>query len=96
MAITKTKTLVKIDVLYGVGEPGVQVHEQVTIDDPDDNTLPITHNSLRSIERVSRTTTYDETSGEPTVTEVALDWRTDEDPQILAVCDAVWADSAAE
>ena len=90
MAMTKTKTLVKIEVLYGVGEPGVQVHEQVTIDDPDDHTLPITHNSLRSIERVSRTTTYDETTGEPTVTESDNDWRTGEDSQVLAVCDAVW------
>ena len=92
MAITKTKTLVKIEVLYGVGEPGVQVHEQVTIDDPNDNTLPITTNTLRSVERVSRTTTYDETTGEPTVTEIDNDWRTGEDSAVLAVCDAVWAE----
>lgn len=92
MAITKTTTITRIEVLYGAGEPGVQVYEQVTIDDPDDDTLPITSNVLRNIERVSRTTTYDENTGEPSVTESANDWRTGEDSKVLAVCDAVWAE----
>ena len=92
MAMTKEKTITRIEILYGVGEPGVQVHESVTIDDPDDDHLPITSNVFRNIERVSRTTTYDENTGEPTVTESDNDWRTGEDPKVLAVCDAVWAD----
>ena len=91
MAITKTTTITKIEVLYGHDDPGVQVHESVTIDDPDDDTLPISSNVLRNIERVTRTTTYDENTGEPTVTEIENDWRTGEDEKVLAVCDAVWS-----
>lgn len=90
MTITKTTTITKIEVLYGHDDPGVQVHESVTIDDPDDNTLPITSYVMRMVERVSRTTTYDETTGEPVVTEIDNDWRTGEDQKVLAVCDAVW------
>lgn len=93
MAITKTTTINSITVYYGDGDPSVEVNSSVNWDDPNDDLMPVSKPQHKRIDKVTRTTTYDENTGEPTVTETTTDY-SGEDSKVIAVCDAVWPTEA--
>ena len=92
MAVTKTSSIQGIHISYrGEEVPVVEIYSQHTWDDPDDSELPVTNTSSRVITKTTSTTTYDENTGEATVTSSATDY-SGESAVIVAICDAVWGD----
>ena len=91
MAVTKTSKIESIQIHYYDTIPTVEVMTAHTWDDPDDDQLPVSNRSSHSINKTTSTTTYDENTGEATVTSSATDY-SGEDAKVIAICDAVWGD----
>lgn len=91
MAITKTSTIESITIDYNATIPVVNVNTRTTWDDPDDDQLPMSKGSHKSITKMTTTVTYNETTGERSETQSATDY-SGEDAKVIAICDLVWAD----
>jgi hypothetical protein len=90
MAITKTTTINSITIYYGQEDPSIEINSSVNWDDPDDDLMPVSKSQHKRLYKVTRTTTYDETTGNPTTTEAATDY-SGEDQRVQDICAAVWA-----
>jgi hypothetical protein len=88
MALTKVKTVDRIVVrppIAGDTHPTVDVCYVITLDDPDDNELPIVSNKNITLSKY----TYTQTDGDD-ITE--LTDISEEDSMVQTICNAVWAD----
>ena len=90
MAITKTTSLVRIEVNYNEDPATVLVTTNTVWDDPDDAELPIERGESKLIKKTTETITFDETTGEPITSSSATDY-SGEDARVVAICDAVWS-----
>ena len=89
MAITKTRTVQRIEVYPGDPER-VMVVYNIVMDDPDDNELPVTTSKV--VDLVKSVTTVDDSDPEnPVETTVDTDI-SGEDELVQTVCNAVWAE----
>lgn len=96
MAITKTEAVESIRIMYASGaDPVVEVSTTITWDDPNDDALPISKGDYKTITKTTTSISYNQESGEATTTESTTDY-SGEDAKVVAVCDLVWADPAAE
>ena len=86
MAITKTRTIHRVEVYPGGTDPYLSVTYLNTFDDSEDNTLPETTQSMKNIERYTITVADDGTESSA-ATDV-----TGEDQLVQDICAAVWTD----
>lgn len=88
MAITKTRKVVRLEIIPQDGDmkPVVNFYYQYSIDDPNDDELPIVTQKAISLQDITRTPNDD-----GTVTETPTDL-TGHDDLVVAVCNAVWAE----
>ena len=85
MAITKTESTLSMQVLFGdlaSGKPAIQLQIQTTIDDPDDDDLPLV--KVRDVYMHHEVT--DAITEETTATDVS-----GYEQLVQAICAAVWA-----
>ena len=87
MAITKTRSVQRIEVYPGAGDDDerVMVFYNIVMDDADDDELPVTTTRLVQLEK----TTTDNSDPE-NIVEVATDI-SGEDALVQTVCNAVWS-----
>jgi hypothetical protein len=84
MAMTKTRTVQRVEVYPGNPDPRLMVVYEVSIDDPDDDALPVTATKVENFNRVNDMDP-DNPSTEPTD-------MSGEDPLVQTIAAAVWAD----
>jgi len=83
MAMTKTVTLSEVRIINASSDsPILLITEEITIDDPDDNQLPLTTKNRRSIPKVT-----ENADGEMVDTDIS-----GEEQILKDVCAIVWAD----
>lgn len=91
MAITKTRTVSRIEVYNAEDSEDIRVMVvyDITFDDSNDDTLPVTQNKVVHLQK--NTVTVDNTDPEnPVETTVATNISA-EDELVQTVCNAVWA-----
>ena len=85
MAITKTESTLSMHVLFGdvsSGKPAIQLQIETTVDDPDDDDLPLV--KVREVYMQHQVTDYE--SGETSPTDVS-----GYEQLVQDICAAVWA-----
>jgi hypothetical protein len=83
MAMTKTQTLQEVRIINASSEgPILLVTYEVTIDDPDDDQLPLTTKHRKSIPKL-----MENDDGEMVAVDISS-----EDPLVQTIAAAVWAD----
>jgi hypothetical protein len=86
MAITKTTTVHRIEVIPGADDPALVVSYTDFIDDPDDDQLPLRATRTIHLERITHSVDED---GNATSTPTDL---SKHDPLVQTIAAAVWAD----
>lgn len=91
MAITKAEKVTGYDIRMNDGEDATLYIQSITTwDDPDDNDLPMTKGTSRSLTKTTTTVTYNETTGERTESTSATDI-SGESQMIQDICALIWA-----
>ena len=91
MAISKTEKVTGYEIRMNDDEDAtLSIQSLTTWDDPDDNDLPITKETSRSLRKTTTTATYNETTGERTESTSATDI-SGESQMIQDICALIWA-----
>lgn len=53
MAMTKTKTISRISIIYGGETPTMEIMSEVRFDDPDDAELPVVNSKMEAVMKTS-------------------------------------------
>lgn len=85
MAITKTRSVQRIEVYPGAEEERIMVVYEYSFDDSEDDELPVTNTQVKHLEK--STTDYSDPEN-PVVTNTDI---SGEDALVQTVCNAVWS-----
>lgn len=85
MAITKTRSVQRIEVYPGVEDERIMVVYENTFDDSEDDELPVTNTQVKHLEKT--VTDYSDPEN-PVTTDTDI---SGEDALVQTVCNAVWS-----